>query len=355
MVTQQDTGNPTAEWENRYKGLVEKANDGIYLVDGNSRKIISANPALAKMYGYTIEELEGMGVSDLLFQDEMLQCNDVFRRTSQREEVVEEFCVRKKNGDPIWVEIKPVLIELGGEGVVMSVARDITERKRLEKELRASVAHGINNLLTEILLRAERIEKDSNDSGAVIRDAKAIEETVQSAAAIVTRFQTSAQQSLPAKVTVNINHLVLETVEITRLHWHDAPEREGRLIEMRTQLNATLPLVGDPAGLREVLYYLIFNSVDAMPEGGTITIKSDQEEGYVLLSVSDTGTGMDEETRRRVFEPFFSTKGTGAGRGLGLSTVHSIVRQHRGEIDVDSAPGQGTTFTLRLPTSPVGS
>ncbi len=484
--------------EEKYRHLVENANDAIYLVDVDSGTITSANPALARMYGYTIEEMEGKPVFELHYSEDLDHARAVFSQILKEVPVTEEFRTRRKNGDPIWVEVKSILIELRGQKVVMSVTRDITERKRLEEELReseerfrdlyeeapiayfaasmdsriqmvnrnaenllgygrdkligrsvldlyadtpegkvkaellnqrilkgeeingeelemrridgssvwisltvqlikdtqgrfierramavditkrkraeeklraseeerlravsemaASVGHNFNNLLTELQLRAQLMEQEADNAEAVIRDAKAIEETVQSATNIVERLQTLTKQSLSVRTNLDINRVALDTVEMTRLSWHDAPLREGRHIEIITELDATLPLLGDPVRLQEVLTNVIFNSVDAMPNGGTITIETDQQEGHVLLSVSDTGTGMDEETKHRLFEPFFTTKGGyRTGRGLGLSTVYSIVRQHGGTIEVETLLGQGTTFTIKLPILAMGS
>ena len=103
--------------------------------------------------------------------------------------------------------------------------------------------------------------------------------------------------------------------------------------------------------MREALLNLIYNSVDAMPQGGAITIKTEQQEGNILLSVSDSGTGMDEETKRHLFEPFFTTKAEGLGRGLGLVTAYRAISHHDGGIEVDSVLGKGTTFRITLPSS----
>jgi len=114
---------------------------------------------------------------------------------------------------------------------------------------------------------------------------------------------------------------------------------------------AEIPVIlGDPGAIREMLTNLIFNAVDAMPEGGTITMRARVAGDDVLLTVSDTGTGMSEDVRRRCLEPFFSTKAQ-QGTGLGLSMVHATVQRHRGAIAVDSTPGQGTTFRITLPTA----
>ena len=147
---------------------------------------------------------------------------------------------------------------------------------------------------------------------------------------------------------VTVNDIINEVVETTRPRWKDEPESRGLTIHLRTKL-ADLPFVqGTDSGLYDLLVNLIFNAVDAMPSGGDILITSTQQENNVRLTISDSGLGMDEQTRQHIFEPFFTTKAD-VGRGLGLATVYSTLTRWGGNISAESTLGQGTTFSLTLP------
>ena len=151
---------------------------------------------------------------------------------------------------------------------------------------------------------------------------------------------------------VSVCQVVEQAVQAGRPRWQDQAAAHGIAIEVITELEEDLPPIrGTDGELHDALLNLIFNAVDAMPAGGTITIRARALEKDVQLTVRDTGIGMDEETRRRVFEPFFTTK-MNVGSGLGLSTVYGTVERWGGHIGVESAPGQGTTFILRLPAGP---
>jgi CheY-like chemotaxis protein/anti-sigma regulatory factor (Ser/Thr protein kinase) len=142
---------------------------------------------------------------------------------------------------------------------------------------------------------------------------------------------------------------VAQVVDLTRPRWKDMAQGEGRVIRMETDLRAGLPTVmGIESEIREALTNLVFNAVDAMPQGGVITLRTRVAGPMVTLEVADTGTGMDEATRRRCLEPFFSTKGE-RGTGLGLAMVYGVVQRHDASLDIETAPGRGTTMRLGFP------
>ncbi|MCC7263738.1 MAG: response regulator, partial [Candidatus Latescibacteria bacterium] len=149
-------------------------------------------------------------------------------------------------------------------------------------------------------------------------------------------------------VPLALNQHIETMVEMTRPRWNDQPEARGRKIEMYTALAEVPPIKGTLSALNDLLTNLLLNAVDAMPEGGLISIRTALEGLFVRLDFTDTGIGMDEATRLRVFEPFFTTK-MDVGSGLGLSTLHNSVTHWGGTVAVASTPGKGTTFTLRLP------
>jgi CheY-like chemotaxis protein/anti-sigma regulatory factor (Ser/Thr protein kinase) len=147
---------------------------------------------------------------------------------------------------------------------------------------------------------------------------------------------------------VNINDILEELVALTRPKWHDQALQTGRSIRLELELQKVPPVHGNGAELRESLMNLVFNAVDALPNGGTITLRSAPIPDGVQIEVSDTGTGMTEEVRQRCLEPFFSTKGD-HGTGLGLPMVCGIIRRHEGSLAIDTASGTGTTFRVFLP------
>jgi signal transduction histidine kinase len=147
--------------------------------------------------------------------------------------------------------------------------------------------------------------------------------------------------------TINVSEIAEQAVSFTRSRWDDET-REVR-IDLQTDLCDVPPVMGDETELREVFANLILNSVDAMPDGGTITVRTGTHEGRVVAEVEDTGSGMSEDARQRCLEPFFSTKVGQAGSGLGLSMVHGIIKRHKGRIDIQSEVGKGTKVSFRLP------
>ena len=148
---------------------------------------------------------------------------------------------------------------------------------------------------------------------------------------------------------MDLNCVVTQSVLLSRPRWRDQAQAAGATIEIRTELEPVPPIAGSACALRELLLNLIFNAVDAMPSGGTITLRTACHSGLVSLEISDTGVGMTEQVRRRCLEPFFSTK-PAVGTGLGLAMVCGIVRRHGGMLDIDSQVGAGTNVRISLPT-----
>lgn len=217
----------------------------------------------------------------------------------------------------------------------------------------AGIAHDFNNALTLILGYSDLLltgYKESPDC-CESRYVRSITTAAQDAAQIVRRLREfhRTDDGSETRVSLNLNQLVEQAVTMTRPKWNEQARERNVEVEVKTRLADLRPIMGDPAELREMLTNLIFNAVDAMPQGGTITISTDMGED-VILSVADTGTGMDEETRRRCLEPFFTTKGD-RGTGLGLSAVYGIIQRHGGVIDIESEYGHGCKFAIHLPAA----
>src|SRR5215213_2931757 len=215
-------------------------------------------------------------------------------------------------------------------------------------ELASGVAHNFNNTLTGILARAQ-LMLDAADMKDIRRGLRIIIQTAEDGAKTVKRIQDFARQRRDQDfVRIDVDQLMLEVAEITRPRWKDHAEARNVHIKLVRQIGSNAAIMGDAGELREVLVNMVFNAVDAMPDGGTLTLSTQEADDEVLLTVSDTGTGMGEEVRSRIFDPFFTTKGK-AGMGLGLSVSYGIIRRHEGRVEVESEVGKGTTFRMNFP------
>ncbi len=214
--------------------------------------------------------------------------------------------------------------------------------------LASGVAHDFNNTLASILGRAELMMTYTDDP-KLKRGLDIIIKSAQDGAQIVKRIQDFARQRRDNNFAeVPVDQLLLDVSEITRPRWKDRAEALNIHISLELENQSGACLLGDASELRDVLVNMIFNAVDAMPEGGRLTLKSEVSDSSVVVSVTDTGKGMTSEVRSRIFDPFFTTKGV-EGMGLGLAVSYGIVRRHEGTIEVESEVGRGTTFRIILP------
>ncbi|HKQ50842.1 MAG TPA: ATP-binding protein [Pyrinomonadaceae bacterium] len=217
-------------------------------------------------------------------------------------------------------------------------------------ELASGVAHDFNNTLAGILGRAQLL-LGTKDMTKIESGLKIIVKTAKDGAKTIKRIQDFARQRRDHDFQpVDTCQLLLDVSEITRPRWKDWAEAANVHISLDLQLHSKALIMGDESELREVLVNMVFNAVDAMPEGGTLTLSAQETEDKVVLSVSDTGTGMSEEVRSRIFDPFFTTKGK-AGMGLGLAVGYGIIRRHDGTVEVRSEVGRGTSFRIKLPVA----
>jgi len=214
--------------------------------------------------------------------------------------------------------------------------------------LASGVAHDFNNTLAGILGRAQLL-LETRDPEKVEKGLNIIIKTAKDGAKTVKRIQDFARQRRDHDFEpVDVRQLLLDIGEITRPRWKDRGEAANIYINLDIQCEPNVVVMGDESELREVLVNLVFNSIDAMPGGGILTMTAKTTSAAVEISVRDTGTGMSEETRLRVFDPFFTTKDK-AGMGLGLAVSYGIIRRHDATVDVESQLGMGTTFRIRLP------
>ncbi|MDQ1558643.1 MAG: hypothetical protein QOD32_1703, partial [Pyrinomonadaceae bacterium] len=215
-------------------------------------------------------------------------------------------------------------------------------------ELASGVAHDFNNTLAGILGRAQLMLR-TDDPEKHMRGLQIIIKTAEDGAKTVKRIQDFARQRRDHDFApVAVDQLLFDVGEMTRPRWKDHAEANNVYIRLNLQINSKSLVRGDESELREVLVNMVFNAVDAMPAGGTLTLATHETGEHVVVSVSDTGCGMSPEVRSRIFDPFFTTKGK-AGNGLGLAVSYGIIHRHEGEIEVETEAGRGATFKIKLP------
>jgi PAS domain S-box-containing protein len=234
------------------------------------------------------------------------------------------------------------------------------ERLRALGQMASGIAHDINNALSPVALYTEMLlEKELNLSVRARQHLEITQRAVEDVAHTVGRMREFYRlpETQSVLLPVNLNELVQQVLDLTRARWSDMPQRQGILIQMRTELAPDLPaIVGIESEIREALVNLVFNAVDAMPDGGALTLRTKASPNgsasvpplHVHVEVEDMGLGMDEETRRRCLEPFFTTKGE-RGTGLGLAMVFGVAQRHNAEIEIESAVGKGTIVRLTFP------
>ena len=238
------------------------------------------------------------------------------------------------------------------------------ERLRALGQMASGVAHDVNNALSPIVAYSELLLTTVPDLSENARHyLETINKSGDDIAHIVARmreFYRRRSDSEPL-TKVNLNLIIEEAIELTRPRWRDVSQREGISIHIEHEFESDLPLLlSDPTELREALFNLIFNAVDALPQGGTINLVTRSvirpargenlpPERQIQVEVRDNGVGMDEKTRQHCLEPFFSTKATRGGTGLGLAMVYGMMQRHEGTIEIDSAPGRGTSVRLSFP------
>ncbi|NOQ96001.1 MAG: PAS domain S-box protein [Desulfobacterales bacterium] len=356
------------ESEEKYRNLVERANDGIAIVQDNLLKYL--NPRLAEIGGYTADEVIDTPFTDYVYPDELPKVVDYYNRRMAGDETVStyETALRHRDGSKIDVEFNTGIITYQEKPAALAIIRDMTERKRLEAQLQQAqkmealgtlaggIAHNFNNLLMGIMGNASLMVSETDSAHPNYEKLKNIEKLVDSGSKLTQQLLGYAREGRYEIIPLNLNQLMKETSDTFR-----ATKKEIRV--HRELAENLFPIDADQGQIEQVLLNLYVNAADAMPGGGdlflkTINVTDKDMKGrpyrpkpgnYVLLTVRDTGTGMDKRTTERVFDPFFSTKGLGKGTGLGLASVYGIIKAHGGYIDVESKKGSGTTFKIYLP------
>jgi signal transduction histidine kinase/ActR/RegA family two-component response regulator len=230
------------------------------------------------------------------------------------------------------------------------------ERLRALGQMASGIAHDINNAISPVSLYTESLlEREPNLSERARGYLTTIQRAIEDVARTVARMREFYRER-DAQLTlerVDLNRAIQQVVDLTRPRWSDLPQQRGLMVDLKMDLSTALPeIMGAEHEIRDALTNLIFNAVDAMPSGGTLSVRTHKRskdwEERVLIEVSDTGVGMDEDTRRRCLEPFFTTKGE-RGTGLGLAMVYGMIQRHSAELDIESGAGRGTTVVLSFP------
>ena len=242
-------------------------------------------------------------------------------------------------------------------GKMVASLRDLMQHERLRAlgQMSSGIAHDINNALSPMALMTQSLlEREKNLDPHIRNYMETVKRVVGDVSATVGRMRDFSRKR-EAEITlapVDLNLMILQVVDLTRARWSDIQQTLGSVIDIKTELDKQLPaIMGIEGEIREALTNLIFNAIDAMPEGGTIFLRTrstlDAGVCHAEIDVSDMGAGMDEDTKRRCFEPFFTTKGE-RGTGLGLAMVYGMVQRHSAAVSIESTPGIGTTVRLRF-------
>jgi two-component system, cell cycle sensor histidine kinase and response regulator CckA len=364
--------------EKRYRDLFNSVSDLIYTQDLEGH-FLSANRAMTEIFGYELEEFIGHKTTDFmkpelrpLFYTEYIER---IKKQGHNEGVTSYF---GRDGRKIYLEYRSRLIKPGiGEPYITGIARDVTERILAEKEIKklnkqmlqaqkmeavgtlaGGIAHDFNNLLQGILGFTQMLLMEKNGNDPDTAKLKQIEKAAHRASELTQQLLAFSRKVESNLRPVDLNQ---ELEQVRNLLERTIPKMIAIELHLEDHLNV---IRADPAQLEQVIMNLGVNARDAMPDSGKLVFETenvtlDQEYckahlgarpgRYVLLSISDTGQGMDRETLEHIFEPFFTTKGVGSGTGLGLAMVYGIIKGHGGYIMCYSEPGEGTTFKIYLP------
>ena len=384
ITEQRNAADALKESEEKYKSLVEAMPNGLSISDlqGN---IIFVNPMACWILGYSREELGKMNLSQFVVEDEVSRVYSQTEKRKQGEISDYELTIRKKDGQlrSIAITGAPLYDNLGAVKATIGIFSDITEFKNSEAErqelreklvraqrmeslgvLAGGVAHDLNNILGPLVAYPELIRMKLPPDSPITSQISKIETSAQRAAEIVQDLLTMARRGRYEMAPANLNKIIEGFINST--DFYDLKMRFPSS-SIKIDLDKSLPAVhGSVPHLYKIIMNLVINAFDAMPHGGTLTLKTECRQiekldcGYdniesgrfVILTVSDTGIGIDIKDFRRIFEPFYTKKVMGkSGSGLGLAIVYGVVKDHNGYIDVQSEINEGSSFIIYLPAS----
>jgi len=364
------------ETEERYRLLFDSNPLPMWVYDRDTLGFLAVNDATVSQYGYSRDEFLSMTIKDIRAREDVAAL--LARISDERGfNSAGTWKHKRKDGSSIDVEIISHPLTLSGRDAKLVLANDVTERKKAEEALRdtedqlrqaqklegvgrlaGGIAHDFNNLLTVINGFSALAMRDLKPEDPLFGNLEEIKKAGERAASLTRQLLAFSRRQVLQPKILNLDTVVADMEKMLR-------RIIGEHIDLRAVLEPTLGNVNaDPGQIEQIILNLVVNARDSMPAGGKLTIETDNvylDEEYVrehvgaqlgrhvMLAVTDTGHGMDQETMARIFEPFFTTKETGKGTGLGLSTVYGIVKQSGGNIWVYSERGRGTTFKIYLP------
>jgi len=357
--------------EKWYRAIFDYATDGIIVLDRHGT-IINVNQKACDIHGFDRGSLIGINLELLDAEESKDHFRKRLTKVLEGESIIYETEHYKKDGSKVLLEVSSNAIDSEGEKYIQSFYRDITEKKRMQEQLMHStkmesigvlaggIAHNFNNILTAILGYAELLLEFSNLDDISRQRVRNIDSSARKAGVMVSKLLSFARRESHEVLPLNLHDVINDSLKIF----------EGALnkkIGLKVNFVEYTPIIeGDPNQIEQILMNLIVNAKDAMPDGGLITIMTRlvsigeerinipsyvQPGQYVVLSFSDTGSGIPTDVISKIFDPFFTTKEKGKGTGLGLATVYGIVKDHKGYISVHSELAKGTTFEIYFPLS----
>ena len=364
------------ESEERYRRIVETTNEGVWWLDAKGRTTF-VNRQMAALLGHDVPSILGRPILDFVHtESRALLASSLERRDQHVVWQIETRFVRA-DGKDLWVllDSTPIFEPPDRYAGALAMAIDITQRKLLEEQLRLAqrmeaigslaggVAHDFNNILSVILSFTDLVLYELKPGDPIRQDLEEVKLAGERAKDLTRQLLAFSRQQMLEPRKLDLNQILLRMERMLR-------RLLGEGVELSLLTSQNLGSVhADPTQVEQIIMNLVVNARDAMPDGGKVIMETGNAEldvayatthhgvtpgRYVMVSVTDTGTGMDAATRARIFEPFFTTKEKGKGTGLGLSTVFGIVKQSNGHIWVYSETGKGTTFKIYLPQNEAG-
>lgn len=348
--------------KNYNENIVESINVGVMVLDIDGR-VRSWNECLEELHGVAREDAMARTLRDLFPSSFLATLEQARRRVEEaREPLASAYQVALQTRDDqdkvVNLSVAPLVGDEGRYGTVI-IVDDVTEQTELESQLRqsdrlasvgllaAGVAHEVNTPLAGISSYVQMLQRKLPDNDPRRAILEKIEKQTFRASRIVNNLLNFSRQQASDMQGVDMNDVVAETLTLAEL------PLKKRNVKVDTDLDDHLPAVwGDTGKLQQVLMNLMLNARDSMPDGGELRISTSSRDGEVIIEVADSGTGIPAEAIHKIYDPFFSTKGTGKGTGLGLSVTYGIVQEHRGTITVRSNEGEGTCFRVALPVAP---
>ncbi|MCP4632612.1 MAG: PAS domain S-box protein, partial [candidate division Zixibacteria bacterium] len=354
--------------ENNYRTIFNSAYDAIFIHDIKTGEIIDVNEKMCNMYGYTIEEARKINVETISsgkYPYNQAKAIEKIRKVAAGYPQAFEWLSRSKDGRLFWVDVSLSKIQIGDTYRIIAVVRDIDEKKKAEKReaelleklvqsekmafigtMAAGVAHEINNPLTVLSgMLQQLISKTPQDDPLHQKYFRMRKVSDRIGKTVDGLLLFSRQKKVRVEPT-DINEFIYEMIELVK----EKASFEG--IELKMKLVPNLPKANIMREqISQVLINLMRNGLDAMRKGGVLTISTEHlaEHNQIQIDISDTGVGISSSEKKKIFNPFYTTKDVGHGTGLGLAISYGIIESHQGFIDVESVPGEGTTFSIRLP------